>query len=357
MMFNKVMFSLPIFAAAVLLSEGSAATTSSLRRGGDNNNNNNNRRQLGLISSSSADDSSPDEEEMMNSSQDLPVVISAPQEDEDHSHDPAEDSAVVIIAPPDGFSQSASDEDTTDPGFGCQPVHDIICNQSILSTLCELLFTTYPVVGETISKGEWTVFAPDNTAFENIGSSLLELSNKKISRIVYFHASSEGIYFPWDLQCTEKMLMASGDYSRTSCEKNDDGVDELYQKGNGNYKLDLIPKLELPSLRACNGIVHILDAVMLPVYGSTSEAVESEEEEEKDSNDSPSNDMAMQDMADGDIMANGDMVSNETDVSASMDDSSSTDGSSQDIIAVEWSSADMASNETDVSASGDENMA
>merc|ERR1719469_185928 len=158
------------------------------------------------------------------------------------------------------------------------------------------------------------------------------------------------------------MLMASGDYSRTSCEKNDDGVDELYQKGNGNYKLDLIPKLELPSLRASNGIVHILDAVMLPVYGSTSEAVESEseeeeEKEEKDSNDSPSNDMAMQDMADGDIMANGDMVSNETDVSASMDDSSSTDGSSQDIIAVEWSSADMASNETDVSASGDENMA
>merc|ERR1711957_678298 len=143
-----------------------------------------------------------------------------------------------------------------------------------MGTLCELLYTLAPELGEALSKGEWTFFAPMNSAFEDIQVVTNSLSEKKLLRIIKFHASSENIYFPWDLECTEKILMASGDMSRTKCgPKNEDGFDtkDKYQKGNGNYKLDILPAIQLPSIRACNGIVHVLDAVMLPVHGSTEE--------------------------------------------------------------------------------------
>jgi len=306
-MFSK---SLVIVIAVGLLIDGSAATatTSSLRNGGG--------RQLGLVSDSSSADTTA-AAASSSADQDLPVVINAPQGDEDEdSYDAADDVPVVIIAPDKSASASESEDDG--PGFGCQSVQSIVCGQDILSSLCSLLSSD---LEESLKGGEWTFFAPTDEAIKDVQSVLDSLSTSELERIWEFQAHKGDVFFPSDLVCTEKMMMESGDMSRTKCVKNDDNVVEKYQNGNGNTKLNMMPKILLPSLRACNGIIHIMDAVMFPVHGSISEAAEDEivhdgsgsHDASKSSSGSSSADVDVDD--DDDMM----MATNETDVSSSSD--------------------------------------
>jgi len=306
-MFSK---SLVIVIAVGLLIDGSAATatTSSLRNGGG--------RQLGLVSDSSSADTTA-AAASSSADQDLPVVMNAPQGDEDQdSYDAADDVPVVIIAPDKSASESESEDDG--PGFGCQSVQSIVCGQDILSSLCSLLSSD---LEESLKGGEWTFFAPTDEAIKDVQSVLDSLSTSELERIWEFQAHKGDVFFPSDLVCTEKMMMESGDMSRTKCVKNDDNVVEKYQNGNGNTKLNMMPKILLPSLRACNGIIHIMDAVMFPVHGSISEAAEDEivhdgsgsHDASKSSSGSSSADVDVDD--DDDMM----MATNETDVSSSSD--------------------------------------
>jgi len=308
-MFSK---SLVIVIAVGLLIDGSAATatTSSLRNGGG--------RQLGLVSDSSSADTTA-AAASSSADQDLPVVINAPQGDEDEdSYDAADDVPVVIIAPDKSASASASESEDDGPGFGCQSVQSIVCGQDILSSLCSLLSSD---LEESLKGGEWTFFAPTDEAIKDVQSVLDSLSTSELERIWEFQAHKGDVFFPSDLVCTEKMMMESGDMSRTKCVKNDDNVVEKYQNGNGNTKLNMMPKILLPSLRACNGIIHIMDAVMFPVHGSISEAAEDEivhdgsgsHDASKSSSGSSSADVDVDD--DDDMM----MATNETDVSSSSD--------------------------------------
>jgi len=174
---------------------------------------------------------------------------------------------------------------------------------------------------ESLKGGEWTFFAPTDEAIKDVQSVLDSLSTSELERIWEFQAHKGDVFFPSDLVCTEKMMMESGDMSRTKCVKNDDNVVEKYQNGNGNTKLNMMPKILLPSLRACNGIIHIMDAVMFPVHGSISEAAEDEivhdgsgsHDASKSSSGSSSADVDVDD--DDDMM----MATNETDVSSSSD--------------------------------------
>jgi len=205
--------------------------------------------------------------EEMTSDEDLPVVSSAPQDDKDYSQDYSE--PVVIIQNDSSDAVDGSDEE--DSRFGCHSIHDIICSEGIFKTLCTLLNGTTPALGTALSEGEWTFFAPIDSAFDDNESVIDGLSLKKLMRVIKFHAHEGEVLFPWDLECSEKVLMTSGDMSRTKCETNESTVDK-YQKGNGNYKLNMLPKILLPSIRACNGIIHVMDAVMIPVHGDTSES-------------------------------------------------------------------------------------
>jgi len=341
-MFSK---SLVIVIAVGLLIDGSAATatTSSLRNGGG--------RQLGLVSDSSSADTTATAVSS-SADQDLPVVINAPQGDEDQdSYDATEDVPVVIIAPDKSASASASASESEDdgPGFGCQSVQSIVCGQDILSSLCSLLSSD---LEESLKGGEWTFFAPTDEAIKDVQSVLDSLSTSELERIWEFQAHKGDVFFPSDLVCTEKMMMESGDMSRTKCVKNDDNVVEKYQNGNGNTKLNMMPKILLPSLRACNGIIHIMDAVMFPVHGSISEAAEDEivhdgsgsHDASKSSSGSSSADVDVDVDDDDDMM----MATNETDVSSSdmMMATNETDGSSSSDMIDESSDMAMESNET-----------
>ena len=140
---------------------------------------------------------------------------------------------------------------------------------------------TVPGLFEELNSGVYTIFAPQDSSFDAIDDLLDGASPEELERIFKFHVHEGDTVWPWNLECTEKILMASGDNSRTLCEKNQEtGTVDKYQKGSGNKKLGLLPKIELPSLRACNGIVHVIDMVMLPVGGKSADMIIEAEEED-----------------------------------------------------------------------------
>jgi uncharacterized surface protein with fasciclin (FAS1) repeats len=77
--------------------------------------------------------------------------------------------------------------------------------------------------------------------------------------ILTFHAVAGEVVFSTDLNCTGPLTMANGKTSRTICE----GVD-IFQKGAGNPR-DTMPQIVDTDIEACNGVVHVVNQVMLPI--------------------------------------------------------------------------------------------
>jgi uncharacterized surface protein with fasciclin (FAS1) repeats len=104
-----------------------------------------------------------------------------------------------------------------------------------------------------VNAGPLTVFAPTNTAFDALPDGalddLLKPENKKaLSRIIKLHASP-GSYTTALLKDGQKLFQASGHY--LDVVKNDDGITV------GGAKI-------LGTVMASNGIVHVVDKVLLP---------------------------------------------------------------------------------------------
>lgn len=104
-----------------------------------------------------------------------------------------------------------------------------------------------------VNAGPLTVFAPNNAAFDALPAGtldeLLKPENKaKLARIIKFHASP-GSYRIKDLRDGMQLYQATGHYIKV---ENKDGKVKI----NGANILGTV--------EASNGIVHVIDAVMLP---------------------------------------------------------------------------------------------
>ena len=104
-----------------------------------------------------------------------------------------------------------------------------------------------------VNAGPLTVFAPNNAAFEKLPEGvldeLLKPENKqKLARIIKYHASP-GSYNVDMLKDGMNLYMAAGHYVKV--ERNGDEIKV------GGAKI-------LGTVKASNGIVHVVDAVLLP---------------------------------------------------------------------------------------------
>jgi transforming growth factor-beta-induced protein len=137
------------------------------------------------------------------------------------------------------------------------PKDDIACGTDDFSTLCSLL-TDYDLA-LTLSRGNWTVFAPTNAAFEELEEILATLEEETFINVLLYHTVPNKVLLSDDLNCGELLEMANGKDTRTKC---DDGK-VTYQVGSGNPD-DSEPAFVEVDIVACNGVIHILDKVMLP---------------------------------------------------------------------------------------------
>lgn len=141
----------------------------------------------------------------------------------------------------------------------CKTIQEIVCGTDNLMNFCGLIDATDTgsVFGD---KKDLTVFAPVDAAVTSVDLPAA-LDDEKLLEVVLFHVH-KGALLAEDMECSAgyNMLdMESGKASRTIC------VDfiPVYQKGGGNSE-GFEPAIVSTNIEACNGVVHIVDKVLLP---------------------------------------------------------------------------------------------
>ena len=119
----------------------------------------------------------------------------------------------------------------------------------------------------------FTVFAPGDSAFHDVLNDLevddiYECPKETLRELLLLHIrehiheddviNKNGL----EHRCGELLEMASGDKTRTIC-KNDPS--RIFQKGAGNSDSDK-PRVVTFDIDSCNGIIHVVDKVILPRY-------------------------------------------------------------------------------------------
>jgi uncharacterized surface protein with fasciclin (FAS1) repeats len=142
----------------------------------------------------------------------------------------------------------------------CSTIAEIACSTAGFGTLCTAVKAANldDVLG---GKDTFTVFAPTDQAFGDLPHGTLEalLNDKKaLTDILLFHAVAGKKVYSKDLECTHTIEMANGKESRTVCRGK--GV---FQKGAGNPRKNM-PRITSTDIEACNGLIHVINGVMLP---------------------------------------------------------------------------------------------
>lgn len=150
-------------------------------------------------------------------------------------------------------------------------VPDVICEDQRLSTLCTSL-NSLPDLKNKLSREDvsYSIFAPTNEAFasliEDKGIDASE-NSEMLESLILFHTIVD--FNPIDVEeliCGNFFYMANGQLSQTICDPSDttsiDNSTIVYQKGEGNDSGNM-PMIIDPNFRAKNGVVHIVDNVML----------------------------------------------------------------------------------------------
>jgi len=174
-------------------------------------------------------------------------------------------------------------------GGGCSSIAEIACSTDGFATLCAAV----QAAGLDAALGgddTFTVFAPTDDAFGNLPSGTVEAlldDIPSLTNVLLFHAVAGKEVYAKDLECQETVEMANGEDSRTVCSSGD-----IFQKGGGNSR-NQMPRIVTTDIEACNGVIHVVDEVMLP----KTIFVGSEDEEEEEEEDKPDNCSTIADIA------------------------------------------------------------
>lgn len=115
-------------------------------------------------------------------------------------------------------------------------------------------------LAETLSgPGPFTVFAPTDEAFENLPASVVALLDDEavLQNVLLYHVVLEEVLSS-DLECGGLVTMANERDTRTVCKDK-----MIFQVGSGNSADDL-PQIIATDIIACNGVIHVVDEVILP---------------------------------------------------------------------------------------------
>jgi len=149
----------------------------------------------------------------------------------------------------------------------CRSISELICLGEDFSYLCDMI-TAYDDVLEAVTNNEeWTLFAPTDSAFDAISGDIdiQNLPEDDLIRLILFHGTN-GVVEADDLECGELVEMLDAGWTRTRCETNSDGEDIVVQKGGGNIDNNILPGIVQANAVACNGVIHVIDHVMLPNF-------------------------------------------------------------------------------------------
>jgi len=150
----------------------------------------------------------------------------------------------------------------------CKTIDRLVCENPDFSILCDNLDRTE--LSNALTTGTWTLFAPNNEAFLKLPPNYvntLKIDGDVLTELLLFHTVAEQALYKDDLPCIagqNLIKMANGKDSRTLCEDIRPGVPvPKYQKGKYNQRGETAPEFVTFDMKACNGVVHELDTVLL----------------------------------------------------------------------------------------------
>jgi hypothetical protein len=152
----------------------------------------------------------------------------------------------------------------------CLPYSEYVC-QTIDDTLPYTLDTACSIFKDLGGEEPFnsTLFVPTDEAFEKFGklvdaNDMDRLDEDMVGEVIMYHGTNHTVLYD-DLECMGKIEMWNGVNSRTKCKKTPEGNIDKFQKGGGNRENELLPKIVLADVLACDGnVIHIIDEVMLP---------------------------------------------------------------------------------------------
>ena len=147
-------------------------------------------------------------------------------------------------------------------------VADLVCSDDAFSLFCKLLeMTGFDQVLDDPSITA-TVFAPNDEAFETDDLQTMETifsSDENLEWVLLYHTILDQVMSSTELDCGVRVLMANERDTRTICSVLDNTI---YQKGagndNSNQDNSRLPEIIDFNIDACNGIVHVVNKLILP---------------------------------------------------------------------------------------------
>lgn len=142
----------------------------------------------------------------------------------------------------------------------CQSIQEVVCDMDDLSAICSYLDDESILTLSTSSDNLWTLFAPTDEAFEYIEDYLGPLEPEAVMDVLKYQTIEGEELFSDDLVCESDLIMGNGKSSFTTCSR---FSGDVYQKGPGN-RSPRTPRIIESDKTACNGVVHVVNYVILP---------------------------------------------------------------------------------------------
>jgi uncharacterized surface protein with fasciclin (FAS1) repeats len=156
-----------------------------------------------------------------------------------------------------GFIACGEDE-TVDPQPEPQSIAEIAAGDEQFSTLVSAL-ERVNLVSVLDDPGNFTVFAPTNAAFQALGVDLNTLSDEALTGILLYYVLG-GKVASTDLQNGQT-------YATTASETGpgDTQLSILIEKDASGVTVNGAAKVTTADVEATNGVIHIVDAVIMPL--------------------------------------------------------------------------------------------
>jgi uncharacterized surface protein with fasciclin (FAS1) repeats len=134
-----------------------------------------------------------------------------------------------------------------------QNIAEIAVANGNFKTLVAALTCTGLVPAVADPAANLTVFAPTDTAFQKFGltaKNICKLPKKLLTNILTYHVAGQEL-FAADVLASKRIKMLNGLYTYPSVRR-------------GNAYLNLYAKISATNIDASNGVIHVLDSVLIP---------------------------------------------------------------------------------------------
>lgn len=144
-------------------------------------------------------------------------------------------------------------------------ITDIACTNPEFSLLCGLV--RQAGMGNLLTGGNHTVFAPSNDAFteamESMGQSVDLTDQGVVTNVLLQHIVWGSVVSSSDLSCDMSISMGNDGNNTIACE------DDSFFVGGPSNGIDAFPRIVSADIGACNGVIHVINGVILPEFDVT----------------------------------------------------------------------------------------